>query len=200
MTDLFLDKAHDWDARPVPLQISAGVGAALRARVPLSPELRVMDFGAGTGLVCAQVAPQVAVVYAVDISAAMLAQLAAKPELQDKVQIRCQDILAQPLAEPVDLIVSAMAMHHVADTPGLIAAFAAHLAPGGRIALADLDREDGTFHPADAEGVFHHGFERAALGAELARHGFTEVEFGTAAQVAKDGRSYDVFLVTAVRG
>ena len=55
--------------------------------------MRVMDFGAGTGLVCAHVAPHVATVYAVDISEAMLAQLAAKPELRGKVEIRCQDIL-----------------------------------------------------------------------------------------------------------
>lgn len=199
MTDLFEDKAHDWDRRPVPVQISEGVGAALRARVALDPSLRVMDFGAGTGLVCAQVAPHVAQVYAVDISAAMLAQLAAKPELAGKVEIRQQDLLTTPLGEPVDLIVSAMAMHHVADTAALARAFAAHLAPGGRIALADLDREDGTFHPPEAEGVFHHGFDRDALGATLTAAGFVDVAFTTATEVDRDGRTYPVFLVTATR-
>ena len=116
MTDLFHDKAQDWDAQPMPVRISAGVGAALRARVPLGPELRVMDFGAGTGLVCAQVAPHVHTVYAVDISAAMLDQLAAKPELRGKVEVVHQDLLATPLGRPVDLIISAMALHHVEDT------------------------------------------------------------------------------------
>lgn len=199
MTDLFVDKAHDWDTRPVPLQIAEGVGAALRARVALGAEMRVMDFGAGTGLICAQVAPDVATVYAVDISAAMLAQLAAKPALQGKVEIRCQDILEQPLEQKVDLIVSAMAMHHVRDTGRLLRAFAAHLVPGGRIALADLDREDGSFHPADVEGVFHHGFDRDALAAELTRSGFSDIEVATAAEVDRDQRRYGVFLVTATR-
>ena len=198
-TDLFKDKAQDWDSRPVPAQISAGVGAALRARVALSPELRVMDFGAGTGLVCAHVAPHVATVHAVDISAAMLAQLAAKPELQGKVVVHCQDILARPLDQQVDLIISAMAMHHVADTDRMLRAFAAHLTPGGRVALADLDTEPGTFHPPDAVGVFHHGFDRADLGRRLAAAGFTAIEFATATQVAKDDRRYDVFLVTATK-
>ncbi len=199
MTDLFADKAQDWDRRPVPVQISEGVGAALRARVALDPSLRVLDFGAGTGLVCAQLAPQVARVFAVDISAAMLAQLAAKAELVGKVEIRQQDLLTTPLGEPVDLIVSAMAMHHVADTAALLRVFAAHLAPGGRIALADLDREDGTFHPPEAEGVFHHGFDRAALGAALTAAGFVDVEVATATEVVRDGRTYPVFLVTATR-
>jgi len=31
--------------------------------------------------------------------------------------------------------------------------------PGGEIAIADLDKEDGDFH-ADNEGVMHFGFER----------------------------------------
>jgi len=199
MTDLFEDKAKDWDARPVPVQISQGVGAALRARVPLAADLRVMDFGAGTGLVCAQVAPHVGKVYAVDISAAMLGQLATKPELAGKVEIRCQDLLEQPLGHQVDLVVSAMAMHHVRDTAGLLRAFAAHLPPGGRVALADLDREDGTFHPPGAEGVFHHGFDRDALTAALTAAGFTDIEFGTATRVDRDQRGYDVFLVTATR-
>ena len=47
MTDLFEDKAAGWDERPVPAQISAGVLRALRARVPLSPDWTVLDFGAG---------------------------------------------------------------------------------------------------------------------------------------------------------
>ena len=42
---------------------------------------------------------------------------------------------------------------------------------------SDLDTEDGTFHSAEAEGIHHLGFDRAALG-ELARDaGFVDVEF-----------------------
>lgn len=199
MTDLFLDKAQDWDERPVPARISEGVGAALLANVSMRPDLRVMDFGAGTGLICARVAPHVQTVYAVDISAAMLAQLAAKPELQGKVLVFCQDIMTTPLGKPVDLIVSAMALHHVEDTSQLLRIFAEHLPAGGRIALADLDTEDGSFHSANAEGVFHQGFSREALRAQLSTVGFSDIEFVTATQVVKDAHSYDIFLVTATK-
>jgi predicted TPR repeat methyltransferase len=199
MTDLFKDKALDWDTRPVPVQISAGVGAALLGKVALRADMRVMDFGAGTGLICAQVAPHVEVVYAVDISPTMLAQLAAKPELRGKVEVCCQDILTTPLGRRVDLVVSAMALHHVADTGRAVQAFAEHLEPGGRLALADLDQEDGTFHPPGAEGVFHHGFARDALRAQLTQGGFQDIEFTTATQVVKDDRRYDIFLVTATK-
>jgi SAM-dependent methyltransferase len=199
MSDLFRDKATDWDTRPVPMQISEGVFAALTARVALTPALTVMDFGAGTGIVASRLAPHVGTILAVDISPAMLDKLAAKPELAGKVEIVCRDLLTAPLDRTVDLIVSAMAMHHVQDTERLARTLFAHLAPGGRLALADLDAEDGSFHPPEAEGVFHHGFDRGALTHALTAAGFADVEFTTACHVAKDDRRYAVFLVTASR-
>ena len=123
----------------------------------------------------------------------------AKPELKDKVHIVCQDITRQALDKKFDVIISAMAMHHVEDTDNLIKSFASHLEPQGQVALADLDSEDGTFHPEDVEGVYHHGFDRDALKAILEQNGFTDVAFTTAHTVNKEGKDYPVFLVTATR-
>ncbi len=199
MTDLFRDKAADWDARPVPAQISEGVFEAIAASVPLGPDLTVMDFGAGTGLIAGKLAPRVTKVLAVDVSAAMLEQLAKKPELAGRVETFCQDILAIPLGREVDLVVSAMAMHHVADTEALLRAIFRHVAPGGRIALADLDAEDGTFHPPGTEGVHHSGFDREALGALCRGAGFVDVRFVKACEVTKSERRYPIFLLTATK-
>ena len=141
MTDPFADKAADWDARPIPQQLSEGISAAILARVPLTGDETVLDFGAGTGLLTGRIAPKVASVLAVDVSPAMLEQLAAKPELQGKVTPICRNILESPLDHRVQLIVSAMAMHHVADTDALLRALFAHLEPGGRVPLC-LHRRD----------------------------------------------------------
>lgn len=199
MVDLFEDKAGDWDTRPVPMQISEGVFGALQGAVALDPTLEVMDFGAGTGLLSARIAPLVGRVLAVDVSPAMLEQLTAKPALQGKAEAICQDILDRPLDRQVDLIVSAMALHHVEDTPALMRAFHDHLRPGGRVALADLDAEDGTFHPPGIECVFHAGFDRAALAAVMADAGLADPAFVTACTVDKGERRYPIFLVTATR-
>lgn len=203
MTDLFRDKADDWDTRPVPAQISEGVFTALSRRVALTPALTVLDFGAGTGLLLSKLAPHVGRLVAVDISAAMLDKLAQKlgeqPELAGKVRIVCQDITRTPLDERVELVVSAMAMHHVEDTGALLAALHGHLVPGGRVALADLDAEDGSFHPPGTEGVFHHGFDRDRLTRQLTDAGFVDVELDTACVVHRDERGYPVFMVTATK-
>ncbi|MAT27056.1 MAG: methyltransferase type 12 [Sandaracinus sp.] len=199
MADLFEDKAEGWDERPVPQQISQGVFAAIEANVPLSPDLAVLDFGAGTGLIAGKLAPHVERILAVDVSEAMLAQLAAKPELEGKAEVVCRDILEEPLDEKVDLVVSAMAMHHVEDTRALLSTLHAHLEDGGRVALADLDAEDGTFPPPETEGVYHQGFDREALGALLEEVGFREPRFVTACEVDREGARYPVFLVTATK-
>ena len=197
--DLFADKAAEWDRRPVPAQISVGVFGALRRDVELSSELTVLDFGAGTGLIATQVAPLVRRVLAVDVSASMLEQLAAKPLDGGEIDVRCVNILDEPLGESVDLVMSAMAMHHVEDTAALFGAFFDHLVPGGRLALADLDAEDGSFHPPGMEGVFHDGFDRESLSAVAVAAGFESPAFVTATEVEKEGRRYPIFLMTAVK-
>jgi SAM-dependent methyltransferase len=136
-------------------------------------------------------------IIAIDISQAMLEKLAAKAELTDKVSTLCRDILEQPLEEKFDLIMSAMAMHHVKDTDRLIEAFSKHLKPGALVALADLDKEDGSFHPAGTEGVYHSGFERDDLQNKLEKHGFEDVRFYTAHTVEKNENHYPIFLVSA---
>jgi putative AdoMet-dependent methyltransferase len=197
MSDLFTEKAQEWDTNDMIKQLSAAIGSTILQRVDLNEQMHVMDFGAGTGLISAHVAPKVKRITAVDISAAMLEKLVAKPELLGKVDAVCQDITAQPLTTQFDLIMSAMAMHHVQDTAHLFKTFAAHLKPGAKVALADLDKEDGSFHPAETQGVFHTGFERDQIRAILEQNGFSEIQFATAHTVNKEDKQYPIFLVTA---
>jgi 2-polyprenyl-3-methyl-5-hydroxy-6-metoxy-1,4-benzoquinol methylase len=197
MSDHFNEKAKTWDADEMVRRLSSAVGSSILDNIPLEQDMQVMDFGAGTGLISSHVAPQVKKITAVDISEAMLEKLAAKPELANKVTIVCQDILGQPLDEKFDLIMSAMAMHHVEDTDELVQTFFDHLKPGAMIALADLDKEDGSFHPDGTEGVYHSGFERDDLQRRLEERGFKDVHFYTAHTVEKNDNRYPIFLVSA---
>ena len=197
MVDLFKDKAEDWDDRPIPAQISEGVYKALCDAVQLSSDKTVMDFGAGTGLICMRIAPLVKQVIAVDVSQAMLEKLAQKAAAHNNVEVLCQNLLEAPLERQVDVVVSAMAMHHVEDTRALMQTLHRQLAPGGSLAMADLDAEDGSFHPPNIEGVYHHGFGREALASLMQEVGFRTPEFRTACVVHKDGKQYPIFLATA---
>ncbi|MGB5964185.1 MAG: methyltransferase domain-containing protein [Sulfurimonadaceae bacterium] len=200
MSDLFNKKANDWDANDLVKQLSTAIGSSILEHLPLHTQMDVMDFGAGTGLISSHVAPLVRKIVAVDISESMLDQLVSKPEFHGKVEAVCQNIIDSPIDAEFDLIMSAMAIHHVEDTDKLIQRFAEHLKPGARVALADLDKEDGTFHPEDVQGVFHLGFERAELQAVLQKHGFEDIHFVTAHTVNKQEKKFPIFLAIATKG
>jgi 2-polyprenyl-3-methyl-5-hydroxy-6-metoxy-1,4-benzoquinol methylase len=197
MTDLFKEKAKDWDMDVLVKGIADGIRSALSENIKMSSDMHVMDFGAGTGLVTELLAKKVAKVCAVDVSKTMLDELMAKQALEGRVETLCQNIVEHPLGREFDLIVSAMAMHHVENTDALLRRFYEHLKPGGQVALADLDEEDGSFHTLGTEGIYHNGFNRDVITQQLLEQGFKEIRFVTAHTVSKSDKQYPIFLVVA---
>jgi len=199
MSDLFDEKAKDFDTNDMIKKLSSAIGFSMLEKIPLHGKMDVMDFGAGTGLISSHIAPLVNKIIAVDISQAMLEKLIAKPELHGKVEAVCQDIINNPIDADFDLIMSAMALHHIADTNEIIGIFSKYLKSGGIVALADLDKEDGSFHPENTEGVFHSGFERDELQTILESNEFEKIQFSTAHTINGETKDYPVFLVTATK-
>jgi len=202
--DLFAHKAQEYEANGQRVATVQGIGQHLLSAVPLHGDMHLMDFGSGTGLLLEQLAPVVGKVTAVDVSAAMNQELERKrSHLPCELEILPLDLTAQPLDERLagacfDGIVSSLTLHHVADVPALLARFYALLPPGGFIALADLDAEDGRFH-SDMTGVFHAGFARESLAQWVTHAGFGKISFTTACQISKPQGNYPVFLLTARR-
>ena len=186
--------ARDWDQRPMSLQLAA-VPERLLAQLPLQASDDVLDFGAGTGLLSTPIAPKVAQVTALDMSAAMLQVLDEKGFAN--ITPLQQDIFAG-LPGQYHAVVSCMALHHVADTAALLRAFAAALHSGGRIALVDLYQEDGSFHGDNqAKGVQHFGFAPEALQALAEQAGLMDIAFSDILRLQhRNGRAYPLFLMT----
>ena len=201
MTSSFDARAQTWDDNPGRRRLAADLFAALERQIPLQPDWTVLDYGAGTGLLTLALAPRVRRVLAVDSSAGMLDVLAGKLSLNHVVNVDTirADFAADPLPPgPCHLVVSAMTLHHVADPNLLFRSFHELLAPGGTLALADLDAEDGSFHENNAGG-HHYGFDRDALSRQLAAAGFADVRCTTAALIDRNSRAYPVFLAAARR-
>ena len=195
--------ATEWDANPGRVALARAVVEAIRNAMTLRPDMSVMDFGAGTGLVTLGLSPYVGSLTAVDASGEMLRVLDGKLKALQVGNVRTMacDIAgaALPVAE-FDLIVSSMVLHHIQNVPQLLLRLRPSLRPSGWIALADLETEDGTFH-ADSTGVYHHGFDRHEVCRWLEAAGFEETtarEAHRMVRIAPDGRTrqYPVFLVT----
>lgn len=199
-TEHFDQAAATWDLADRRVALAHAVAEAIAARVPLSKELTALDFGCGTGLVTLELAPKVGSITGADTSPGMLQTLAEKAKtLGTPLQILpLDDTGAGKLGGPYDLIVSSMTLHHVADVATLFHQFMQHLRPGGQVALADLDEEDGTFHDATM-AIHHRGFSRDQIQTWLKEAGFREINLETATITPKEGKNFPVFLASARR-
>ena len=195
--DYFRHKAGDYDQSECRVDNVGRIADAIQSRVRFRPGMHILDFGSGTGLLLQRVAPLVERITAVDISPSMNAQLESKrAQLPCELDIREMDLTRETLDQQFDGIISSMTLHHLEDIPGLFARFHGLLNPGGFIALADLDREDGSFHEEDT-GVFHFGFDRGWMEDTARQAGFEGVGMITASAISKPDREYPVFLLTA---
>jgi 2-polyprenyl-3-methyl-5-hydroxy-6-metoxy-1,4-benzoquinol methylase len=197
----FDERARDWDI-PERRERAQALARVLRASVPLTSSMCAIDIGAGTGLLGLELASDVARIVLAEPSSGMLEvarEKLATGRWPNATAVAFDLVGDPPLEPPFDLAVSLLVLHHVADTKAGLAAIHALLAPLGRLALMDLDAEDGSFHDEDAPGVHHHGFERAEI-VRLAREvGFTDLRITTALEIERHGRSYPLFLLTGRR-
>lgn len=197
-------EAKTWDSDPVKQERALAVAAALRRRIPLARDWRALEYGCGTGLLSFALHAELGQIMLADSSPSMLAVLAGKIAAAGLAHL--QPLALDPLTDPppaerYDLIYTLMTLHHVADVDRLLRAFHDLLRPGGWLGIADLDREDGSFHGGGFAG--HHGFDRTALRAQLRDAGFGGVDFSTCYLMKKTidrgMREYPVFLAVAAR-
>ncbi len=208
MTD-FDSKARAWDSNPVFQERADRIAAAIRAAIPLNPNMRALDYGCGTGLLSFPLKDVLGHITLKDSSAGMLEVLREKVVAQGigNMTVRQADLTSQVAADPVrgsddkdryDLIYTSMVLHHIPDTAGILARFHALLNPGW-LCVADLDREDGSFHGIEVDVI--HGFERESLQRLAQAAGFTDVRFDTVFSIHKEteagARDYPVFLMVA---
>jgi ubiquinone/menaquinone biosynthesis C-methylase UbiE len=203
-TSRFDQAASQWDANPSRVAVARAVGEAICRAVPIQPQWRALDFGAGTGLVTLRLQPLVASITAVDTSSGMLETLSKKLDSAriQNVSVRQWDIQEAMFPENgFDLCFSSMTLHHLRDVPLALARFRQLLKPGGWLAVADLDAEDGSFHGPNND-VFHNGFQRGEFRQWLETAGFKHATFSDAHSISKPNasgqtRSYSVFLCVA---
>ncbi len=200
----FDDKAKTWDSDPIKRERAFAVAAAIRQRVPLAQDWRALEYGCGTGLLSFALHAELGRIALADSSPGMLAVLEDKIAATGFSHLHplALDLVTDPLpAERYDLIYTLMTLHHVADVDRLLRAFHDLLRPSSWLCIADLDREDGSFHGAGFDG--HHGFEREALRVQLLRAGFGDVDFSTCYTMKKATdqgmREYPLFLAVATR-
>ncbi len=199
----FNREAASWDQNPRRVKLANDIAEAISDEQILAPDMDILEFGCGTGLLTLLLSPFVRSVTGVDSSQGMLGVLRAKIENNNLTNVRAQYLDLEKgdvLEGSYNLIVCSMTLHHVKETTPLLDLFYRITLPRGYLCVADLDPDDGQFH-GDNDTVFHSGFDRATLRRAFIAAGFDDIRQRTAANVMKpisDGgtRSFSVFLMT----
>ncbi len=197
--DFFAHKAHTYEQSPDRVDNVSNIANTILDKAKLDTSMHLLDFGSGTGLLLERIAPHVKKITAVDISPSMNRQLAEKQSsLACELEILQLDLESQTIEGQFDGIISSMTMHHVRDVGAMFCRFHEMVKPGGFIAIADLDKEDGSFHTEDT-GVFHFGFDRDEIASVATQAGFENVEVVSASMIERETGDYPVFLLIASR-
>ena len=186
-------------------QRAESIARLIHERIPVGREARIIDIGAGTGLLGLALRAMYGgarELVLAEPSAGMRDVASAKVEAEALagVAVIAYDLTSDaPPDGSFDLAVSLLVLHHVEDTRSVLRTVHALLATGGWMALADLDTEDGTFHDPDTPGIHHHGFEREHVAALAREAAFTEVTSLDAGTIENEGRTYPLFLLVGRR-
>ncbi len=199
MSHSFDDRAATWDDDPRKLDRARDTAAAIRAAVPLTSSARLLDYGAGTGLLSQELCAHVGPITLADPSEGMRKVLATKVADGRLAGGRIWNLdLAEdpPPQEQFDLIATLMTLHHIRDLATVMASFAALLEPDGALCVIDLEHDaDGSFHGPDFDG--HHGIDRDDLTTWMTAAGFGAPTFERCHRIVRDSGTYDLFLAIA---
>ena len=198
--DYFAGKAHTYENNAARVTNVHTIADAILEKIIYDREnTHLMDFGSGTGLLTSQVAPYVRKITTVDISASMNEVLREKMDaMACEIEMRECDLVTTELEECYDGIISSMTIHHVEDVQALLRKFYRLLKSGGTIALADLDKEDGSFHTENT-GVFHFGFDQETFALWAKHAGFKDVNIEIVSSAKKPYGEYPIFLMTGYK-
>lgn len=202
MTD-FDERAKDWDSDPMKVDRARSVAKAICAAVDIHPGMTALEYGCGTGLLSFFLQNEFASITLADTSQGMLDVLSDKIKAAQTAHMHPVrlDLAVDPLpAQKFDVTYSLMVLHHIPGTDVILHKFHEILKPGGWLVVADLDKEDGSFH-TDGSTDVHLGFGRDELQKHVEATGFTEVHFSTAYEIHKmideEQKTFPVFLMTA---
>jgi ubiquinone/menaquinone biosynthesis C-methylase UbiE len=198
----FDQEAALWDSNPGRVKVAADIARTIIKEIKLTPDMDVLDFGCGTGLMSLALQPLVHSITGVDSSQGMLDVFRRKisDNALQNVQALYLDLdKGDALSGHYHLVVSSMTLHHIKEIVPLLKQFHQVLRPSGTLCIADLDSDDGQFHDVN-DGVFHFGFDRETLRLAFEKAGFGDIHDFDAACIEKpvkgsNNRVFTVFLM-----
>ncbi|HBC86964.1 MAG TPA: hypothetical protein DCZ94_08430 [Lentisphaeria bacterium] len=200
----FDSRAREWDKEQRHLDRSQAIASELMKAIPVKAGMGALEYGAGTGMLSFLLKDRFTEITMMDSSREMV------NVTQEKIQFTAAknmkaifiDLEKEDFKGEFDIIYNQMTMHHVSNIELILGKFHSMLSKDGYLAIADLYKEDGSFH-VDKK-VPHNGFDMEELSSLLKKHGFKDIAHKQCYILNKtiaagELRDYPIFLMTAVK-
>jgi ubiquinone/menaquinone biosynthesis C-methylase UbiE len=195
-------KALTWDENPLFIERSKQIAEKILELVPLHKQMQGFEYGCGTGLISFNLMPYLGFITLADSSDGMLDVLRQKIVKHGvtSMEVMKTDLIVDAIPQKkFDIIYTALTLHHIADIAAIMARFYAMLHKNTVLCIADLDKEDGSFHGPGFIG--HNGFERNEMKKFFENAGFKNIRADACYEIKRiDWQNqttvYPVFLMT----
>lgn len=196
----FDSKAGEWDNNPVHNERSEAIAKKMIEMVNIKPEMKALEYGAGTGILSFLLSEYFEEITLMDNSQEMIKIIRKKIAEKNKYNLKPLQINLEDNdynTGTFDFIFTQMVLHHITNTGRIIEKLYNILNKDGFLAIADLYPEDGSFHGEGFSG--HKGFDTEELRLQLEKTGFRNVITEQCYTIKKEGnndaKSYPVFLM-----
>jgi ubiquinone/menaquinone biosynthesis C-methylase UbiE len=196
-------KAGEWDKNPMHWDRSEAIAKEIIKVIPLKKDMTALEYGAGTGITSFLLKDYVKEITLMDNSSEMVRMINEKIDSTKVKNLKTLNFNLETQeykGGKFDLIFTQMVLHHVNDIEKIIGAFSMLLNHGGFLAIADLYKEDGSFHGEGFSG--HNGFGMDSLSDILRKNHFSEISHKTCFVIDRklsetESKQFEVFLMTA---
>jgi len=183
----FDKEAIFWDEKPRRVELANNVCEYVNKFI--SSKTKILDFGCGTGLVSLNLCQKVDEIIGVDLSCEMVNIYNQKAKkLNCNAVGLCEDV--NNVNKKFDMIVSSMVFHHIEDIENMLNILSDKLVENGKLFIADLFQEDGSFHDKGNGDVFHFGFDKE----DFTNKNFKIDNFQKIYTISKH-KKFDVFII-----
>jgi len=171
----FDEKAQEWDNDPQKIERAVVFAKEINGFIQPRKKLNALEFGCGTGLLSFKLKDFFNTITLVDNSKGMIKVLKEKIDkenIKNFIPLQIDLLEGNNLSSKIDVIYSLMTLHHVSDINSTINKFNSILEPNGYLCIADLVKEDGSFHSHHDDFNGHNGFDKEELGGIMIKNGF----------------------------
>ena len=195
-------KALTWDDNPLFIERSKHIADKIRELVSLNTQMEGFEYGCGTGLISFNLMPYMKSITLADSSDGMLDVLRNKIQKNNisSMDVLKTDLIVDPIPKKkFDILFTALTLHHIADVETILKRFYSMLKISAFLCIADLDKEDGSFHGPEFKG--HLGFDRDEMKKYFEMAGFKNIRVETCYEIKRvteqnQNLNYPVFLMT----